>query len=307
MSYDLNSDTFNRLAQAAVPGGHLIQVSPLKGGFSANVTVMDISGPKGSSHKLVVRRLDNMHRKAISQIARDEYKLLEILKELKLAVPTPVYLDAHGEFFTEPCMVLEFMDGDTNFSPDDLGDYLMQMASHLSLIHKLDCTSHDFSFLPPVNDHVAQLIAARGGKVVEATLAYLDDIVEVLENVWPPVQRNSDVLLHGDYWPGNIICQDDKITGIIDWEAAKTGDPLADLAVSRMEVLWAFGREAMEQFTDHYVRISNPEITALPYWDLYTALRHVNAFAGWAADHPNENHMRDGLLYMVDQAMEQLQ
>ena len=248
-----------------------------------------------------------MHRKAFSQIARDEYKLLEILKELKLAVPPPVYLDAHGEFFTEPCMVLEFMDGDTNFSPDDLGDYLMQMASHLSLIHKLGCTSHDFSFLPPVNDHVAQLIAARGGKVVEATLAYLDDIMEVLENVWPPVQRNSDVLLHGDYWPGNIICQDDKITGIIDWEAAKTGDPLADLAVSRMEVLWAFGREAMEQFTDHYVRISNPEITALPYWDLYTALRHVNAFAGWAADHPNENHMRDGLRYMVDQAMKQLQ
>jgi hypothetical protein len=74
-----------------------------------------------------------------------------------------------------------------------------------------------------------------------------------------------------------------------------------------MEVLWAFGREAMEQFTDHYVRISNPEITALPYWDLYTALRHVNAFAGWAADHPNENHMRDGLHYMVDQAMKQLQ
>jgi aminoglycoside phosphotransferase (APT) family kinase protein len=128
----------------------------------------------------------------------------------------------------------------------------------------------------------------------------------VLENSWPPVQKNPHVLLHGDYWPGNIICQNDLITGIIDWEAAKTGDPLADLAVSRMEVLWAFGRDAMVLFTDHYERNSKLDTAALPYWDLYMALRQANAFAGWAAGHPNESHMREGHRYIVDQALTKL-
>ena len=51
----------------------------------------------------------------------------------------------------------------------------------------------------------------------------------------------------------------------------------------------------MEQFTDHYVRNSKPDMDALPYWDLYTALRH------------DERHMRDGLRYVVDHAFERIQ
>ena len=205
------------------------------------ITVMEISGPNDTSHKLVVRQYGGLDRKAAQQIVRDEYKLLEILAAQQLIVPAPVYLDARGEFLAAPSMAMEFMEGDTDFAPGDLGGYLMQMADHLCLVHKLQCVGHDFSFLPSASDHVAQLIAARGGKVVAETLDDLEEILVVLENVWPPIQQNPDVLLHGDYWPGNIICQDGRITGIIDWEAAKTGDPLADLAVSRTEVLWAFG------------------------------------------------------------------
>ena len=307
MNRHLQRDTFDRLARGAVPDGHLVRVWPLEGGFSAQVTVMEVSGPDGTCHKLVVRQYDNVDRKAVPQKVRDEYKLLEFLTTQKLPVPAPVYLDDNGEYLAEPCMVVEFMDGDPNFAPDNLGGYLKQMADHLSLIHKLDCASHDLSFLPPVTDHVAQLIANRGGKVVGATASNLKDILVVLDNAWPPVQKNADVLLHGDYWPGNIICEDDRITGIIDWEAAMTGDPLADLAISRMEVLWAFGRDAMAQFTDHYVQSSKPDTTALPYWDLYMALRQANAFASWAAGHPNERHMRDGHRYIVDQALKQIE
>jgi aminoglycoside phosphotransferase (APT) family kinase protein len=268
---------------------------------------MEISGPDGARHKLVVRQYGDGDREAATRMVRDEYRLLEILTAQELAVPAPVYLDAEGEFLAEPAMVMEFLAGDTDFAPHDLSDYLVQMARHLCRIHKLDCASHNFSFLPSSSDHVARLIAARGGKVTPETLPYLDDILVVLEKAWPPAQQNPDVLLHGDFWPGNIICQDGRITGIIDWEAAKTGDPLADLAVSRTEVLWAFGQGAREQFTDHYVRDAKLNLGALPYWDLYTALRHVNAFAGWAAGHPNEKSMRDGLHCLVDQVLRQVQ
>jgi aminoglycoside phosphotransferase (APT) family kinase protein len=36
---------------------------------------------------------------------------------------------------------------------------------------------------------------------------------------------------------------------VLDWEDAAIGDPLADVANVRLELLWARGIEAMEPFT----------------------------------------------------------
>jgi hypothetical protein len=51
-------------------------------------------------------------------------------------------------------------------------------------------------------------------------------------------------------------------------------DPLADLAVARLEIGWFFGGEAMDMLTEQY-RAGRPEvdISALPVWDLRAAPR----------------------------------
>ena len=76
---------------------------------------------------------------------------------------------------------------------------------------------------------------------------------EAMEALWPLPQRNPSVLLHGDFWPGNVLWQDDVLAAIIDWEHARLGDPLYDLAESRLEILWAFGLNAMHRFTQSYL------------------------------------------------------
>jgi hypothetical protein len=73
MSRDLHRDSFDRLAQAAVPRGQLVRVWTLEGGYSAQVTAMEVSGPDGASHKLVVRKLGSGYGVASAQTARDEY------------------------------------------------------------------------------------------------------------------------------------------------------------------------------------------------------------------------------------------
>ena len=79
---------------------------------------------------------------------------------------------------------------------------------------------------------------------------------DVLEAVWPLPQSNRSVLLHGDFWPGNILWKDGQLVGIIDWENAAVGDPLADVANSRLEMLWAFGNDAMQSFTSQYQTVT---------------------------------------------------
>ena len=90
-------------------------------------------------------------------------------------------------------------------------------------------------------------------------------IRDTLEAVWPLPQRNSPVLLHGDFWPGNILWKDGQLVGIIDWEDAALGDPLADVANSRLEVLWAFGIDAMQSFTRQYQAMTTIDFINLPY------------------------------------------
>jgi aminoglycoside phosphotransferase (APT) family kinase protein len=129
---------------------------------------------------------------------------------------------------------------------------------------------------------------------------------EVLRAAWPIAQHNPSVLLHGDYWPGNTLWRDGRLVGIIDWEDAALGDPLADLANSRLELLWAAGVGAMEQFTRQYQSLASVDLTNLPYWDLCAALRPAKNMAAWGLDDHGERSMREGLHWFIRQAIAKL-
>jgi aminoglycoside phosphotransferase (APT) family kinase protein len=97
-----------------------------------------------------------------------------------------------------------------------------------------------------------------------------------------------------------------QLAAVVDWEDAQLGDPLADLANSRLEILWAFGAEAMHSFTSHYRSMSNIDFTNLPYWDLCAALRPAFKIADWAGDTTTEKAMRDAHRWFVVQAFEKI-
>ena len=119
-------------------------------------------------------------------------------------------------------------------------------------------------------------------------------------------QHNPDVLLHGDYWPGNTLWRDNQLVAVIDWEDARRGDPLADLASSRLEILWAFGIDAMQDFTRHYQALTTLDTTNLPYWELFAALRPAFKLSDWADDSVAEQRMRDRHSIFVAQAIEHI-
>jgi aminoglycoside phosphotransferase (APT) family kinase protein len=147
----------------------------------------------------------------------------------------------------------------------------------------------------------------------------LDDPLEegrirkALEPVWPLPPAHEPVLLHGDFWPGNILCREGRIAAVIDWEEAKLGDRLSDVAMSRLDLLWAFGIDAMRDFTAHYRAMTAVDLVNLPYWDLYAALRPVSNIAEWAGAWSElgrtditEASMRAGHKEFITQAFEKL-
>jgi aminoglycoside phosphotransferase (APT) family kinase protein len=295
------NEKFERVARSLEPQSRLLRAWALKGGGSAQVTALEIEQPGGRTQKMIVRQHGEIDRKRNPQIAADEFRLLQVLHAAGLAAPEPYYLDQSGEIFSIPYVVIEYIEGEPEFSPAHLPAFIFQFAAHLSRIHRVDSSKLDVSFLPPIVQRYAVKLREQPANMDETS----DEVSmrNALQAVWPLLQHNTPALLHGDFWPGNVLWKDGQLVGIIDWEDAAVGDPLADVANSRLEILWAFGIDAMHSFTRQYQAMTTVDFTDLPYWDLCVALRRASQFAAWAADEAAKKTMRERHRWFVSQAL----
>ncbi|CAH0265967.1 Stress response kinase A [Peribacillus sp. Bi96] len=293
---------FEQLIQMLDSGNKLIRVWDLKGGISAQVTGLEVLQSTGQNTRLIVRQHGDNDLKRNPNVAADEHKLLRILKAAGLPVPTPYYFDQTCEFFSKPCVIIEFIDGNPEFTPSNLKEYIFQLATNLAEIHRVDCSNLDLSFLPKLEKNNAEML----NKVILDETLNLSLIRDLLISSMPLPSLNKEVILHGDYWPGNILWKEDKLVSIIDWEDSGLGDPLADLANSQLEILFHFGMQAMNDFTNQY-KCMMPEVnfTNLSFWQLFAALR-LSTFPEWGLEKSKENNWRKRHKTFVRQAINQI-
>lgn len=298
---------FTQLVQKLAPQGKLLDIRPLSGGMSAHMTAFELEDAAGQRQKLIWRSYQQGQACA-TPMAR-EFRLLQMTQSVGLNTPAPYYLDLSGEIFAQLYLVIEYMEGHMLFAPPDLAHYLRQLAAQLAQIHAADYTKHDLSFLPKVANCVE---IERERPLLLTTLR--EDHIRHLLAQWPSLPRNPATLLHGDFWPGNSLWLEDKLVGVIDWEDAKWGDPLLDLAISRLDIAWIFGMAATHTFTQHYQAQVAWDYTHLPYWDLCAALRFMRIFGNdlaaagtyfvpFGRDDINEQMIRENFNYFVDQAL----
>jgi len=297
-------DKFEQLVQKIDPQSKLLRAWELKGGVSAQVTALEIERPDRQTQKMIVRQHGAVDLQQNPQIAADEFKLLQITRSAGLATPAPYYVDQSGDIFPTPCVVVEYIEGNTEFALDHVADFIPQFATHLARIHAVDYSNLDLSFLPTQEQKYAKKVSERPPNLDES----IDEgcIRDVLESAGRLSQHNASVLLHGDFWPGNLLWKDGRLVAVIDWEDAALGDPLADVANSRLEILWAFGIDAMYSFTQQYQSIATIDFTCLPIWDLFAALRPAFKIAEWAGDDSAEQIMRERHRFFVAQAFTNL-
>ena len=216
--------------------------------------------------------------------ASHEYELLALLHGAGLPVPRPRYADESRTIFPVPCLVIDFVDAAAVTEPADVtGDgaaFTGELAAALASIHQADVSRSDLPHLRDVADLATTKIGTRPASLDQA----LDEaaVRAALTRAWPPPHVNEPVVLHGDYWPGNTLWRGGTLVCVIDWEDAVFGDPLADVANARMELAMAFSTAAASGFTRQYAELMpSVNLTALPHWDLYAALRHQGRMTGW--------------------------
>lgn len=291
---------FEQLVHRFDPHARLKSHRSLPGGYSADVTVLELEARDGTSRKLIHRLHGEVDLQQNPNVAADEFRVLQLTHAAGLATPAPVYLDATDPLFPTPSLVLEYAEGHTDLKPGDPAEYVMQMATELARIHRMDTARRDLSFLLRLEDDCASAIERR--PETPGVTADERELIELLAPCWPLPRRNTPVVLHGDYWPGNTLWHDGRLVAVIDWEDTRRGDPLFDVSNARFEILMLFGVEIMDIFTRLYESLNPVDSGCLPWWDVYTAFRVVNKLDFLATEARDESLIRADHRWFVEQA-----
>ena len=301
-------EELGRILARAFPGSSILAAEALQGGISARAVVVELSLPNAIQRRVVVRRPTRASQAEAQQVVRSEFEILGRCAALDIPAPRPCFLDLEAG-----AIVLEYIAGAPEFAPTNTDDMLNQMALQLTRIHTV-ALAGEAACLPSRTAKVAQHIRTEPS-LLDATLEEAR-IRAALHALWPWQQHNADALLHGDYWPGNMLWRDGLLVAVIDWEEADIGDPLADLAISRLDILWAFGEAAMHTFTESYRQSSALDFRNLARWDLYVALRPMSNLARWSQSYAlppisrpdiSEPFMRGGHRRFVQQALQAIE
>jgi aminoglycoside phosphotransferase (APT) family kinase protein len=281
----------------------------LTGGVSALVTAVTATQRGGPAQTLVVRQYGAANLRADPLIASHEFALLNLLYGAGFPVPRPRHADESRTILPVPCLVIDFIDGSAVTDPSQVSQPLTeitsQLAAALARLHAAAFTRAEAPYLAEIAGVAARKIATWPTALDEPLNE--EAVRMALARNWPPPQASQPVLLHGDYWPGNTLWRDGALVGVVDWEDAVLGDPLADVGNARMELCMLFGATAARDFTHAYhALMPDLDMTALPHWDLYASLRHAGRMAEWGLRPADLARLQDGHREFTAAALAQL-
>lgn len=291
----MSDKPYDDVVTSLFPGAKLKGVTPLTGGVSADVHRLDLTLADGRTRSLVLRAHGSSHAGHSADL---EFQLMDALYRIGVPVPEPLLVDVSGSLLPDPFVVMAFVEGETAIPPENSGQCIDAMADMLATIHALprdqlprlpvrdDPLPEVFDYLPEGTEWTALRSHLRS----MSGTAYLG----------PPT------LLHGDFWTENLIWRNGAIVAILDWEDAACGDPMSDLAVSRVELRYRFGKSAMQRFTQRYTEHRAVNRDRLALWQVYVAAAAQRFMGGWGLAPALEAHMRNEALISIVEAGSEL-
>lgn len=287
---DLESWLAARMGAQAV---RLAAMRKLSGGAIQENWAVDAEvtgGPFAGGQALVVRT-DAPSGVAVSHGRAQEFALFRAAFEAGVTVPEPLWLEPEGRVLGKPFFVMRRISGVAAghkvVKDDTLGGGRAVLAAalgrELARIHTITPPRSDLDFLEmpqgsPALHWIAQFRAWLDAH--RSPHPALEWGLRWLERHAPP--RGAVVLCHNDFRTGNLMVDRTGVTGVLDWEFAAWGDPLADVGWF-CAPCWRFGqrdREAggigpREAFYDGYEQESGRPLDRdrVFYWEVMATMR----------------------------------
>jgi len=179
--------------------------------------------------------------------ASKEFRVLKAIEGSPVPAPRALWVDPTGSILGTSFYLMEFVEGDiplpwdTSIPPEIQAEMHGQFTDAAAALHTFDWEAKQLAFLgvPPDRSDPAALELDRCeetlGRIALRPYPVLREVIAYLRARRPRAPHLS--LIHDDYRMGNFIWRDGRIVAFLDWERAFIGDPMADVAFTRMETL----------------------------------------------------------------------
>ena len=295
----MDDATIERIASQHFDDHKVTKVQRLTGGVSADVFRVDLISRAAVEQSIVLRVHGEHHSGHPAQI---EFDLLRALQQSGLPVAEPLHLNTRGDLVPYPYLTMRFVAGTSDFPHDAPHAYIEAMAAMLLRIH--NTPTHGLPALPVRHEPLPEL------------LDYLPQDLPG-ESRWRAARKmltglnggayeGPDQLLHGDFWPANVLWRGNEVAAILDWEDAAIGDPLSDVAGCGLELRYLLGADGMARFTEAYAAQAPVDLQRLALWRAYVAAAAQHFMSNWRLPAEREAHMRSQAMATLSEAVDAL-
>lgn len=236
-----------------------------------------------------------------------EYQALSALFGTGVPVPQPLALCEDETVLGTPFYVMQRLEGRVfhdaalpGVSPDDRRAIYLSMAETLAKLHAIDPAAvglGDFGRPAGYFERQHKRWLSQWQQAQMKDVPEIDELADWLASHMPPDDGTASIV-HGDFRIGNLLYAPDepRVIGILDWELATLGHPLADLGFCCMT--WrttpdeygginglgdvAPGLLARDEFIIHYMDHANLVSGLKPFHEAFAFFRFAVIFVGIA-------------------------
>lgn len=266
-------------------GAEVRMVRPLPGGSAHANHALLVESPAGSAHRLVLRRWTVRDTGPAGGSAggsagadpvppRRTFGDAEFSPEREIAalallagcpIPTPslVAADPAGAYCDAPALLISRLPGHPpRPAPDDLPEYLIQLAAALLSVHALNGAATMPPYVP--SNRLDVRLPPKHAHRPEVW----DRAFEVAAGPAPTAPAR---FIHRDYHPDNTLWSYGKLTGVVDWSDASSGPIAVDIARMRRGLVLRYGQVVADRFLASFDQVSGG-YPHHPYWDVRCVL-----------------------------------
>jgi aminoglycoside phosphotransferase (APT) family kinase protein len=256
--------------------GALAEVRRLAG---PSATIADVALLRGGQHADTWRvGTDNPHSTVVVRqfpigdpAASHEQRVLQLIDGLGGLAPTLLGGDLDGRWSEHPTSLISWLDGVADIVPSDPERWARELGRALALVHAVP--SERLGPLPSVFEE------GLAGAGLEGPLA--SDV----RASWPELLAEPEVLTHCDYWSGNVVWREGRLTGVVDWSAAARGPRGFDLGWCRLDLVLLYDERIADTFRAAYEAASGVSLEDVHAWDRWATARSHHSVASWVPNY----------------------
>lgn len=178
----------------------------------------------------------------------------------------------HARWSRYPTSLISWLDGQPDITPTDPRGWARELGRALAAVHTVPTAR--LAELPSVFDRSGGSQEILGGPLAAE-----------VRSRWSEVVASPEVLTHCDYWSGNVVWRDRRLTGIVDWSGGSRGPRGFDLGWCRLDLVLLFDEQIADDFLAAYEAGTGQAVGEMRLWDCWAVAQSDDAVGSWVPNY----------------------